>query len=239
MKVNKNLKKVGLFVIVFVLVLIALFVREQNFYNQVLVERAFEVFPTSESREGISFQMLTKYYDENGEKLSELKLIPGQVLNGTLFVKNNFLEEKLVSFLLFNDFSLKTDLHFNIEFSEQSFVLLPGEWRFIDFTLEVPEDFSLGNYYGQIGVRTDDSFAYNKSVEVVTAVAVDFKIEVQSDEASFVVQNLVPLDMTPYNVAKGYLISDLKKLSGYGFAILALIFLYYAFMADKRNVKNR
>lgn len=234
---KKNISKILQILLFVIFILVGLFVWESNYYKSILVEKAFEVYPSSQSREGVYLKNLTSFVDDQGQKLDTVFVNPGAKLEGGLFVKNNFLEEKFVSLVLFNEFSEKSSTSGIVfEPEEKSFKMMPGEWRYVRYFISFPDDISEGLYSGRIAARTEDSLQY-KGMPVVLAVAIDFDFEVVLDPFEPTSINMVSFDASPHSVAMKYIYSDIKKKSGYAFGLLAIFFLYKALKTDKRKKK--
>ncbi|MDX9970601.1 MAG: hypothetical protein RBS56_01705 [Candidatus Gracilibacteria bacterium] len=226
-------------VLFFVFLALGIFIKERNFYDRILVEKAFEVFPSSAERSGISFKMVDAIRDEQGQdNIKKMTVRPGDVVERVFLVKNHYLTPQTVSFVSFDVFnSQHSDNPFSVEYSGgDSFVLQPGEWRFGKVLFTIPSDVEVGEYVGKIALRNQDVLKYQKNVDLVLAVANEFYFDVKdSIEENF--EHVVYIDstLTPRGVAMDYVFSDLKGLVGYGFALFSLFFLYKAFVYDRKK----
>lgn len=238
MKKNKlkKYKKVFLYFLVIFLISIAVLLKESSYYNEVLVEKAYEVSPSNQERQGIVFKKTDYFLDKDGNKVGSLSLIPGEVYESVFFVKNHFLSSQNLTFVLFGDFDSKEESYIPVEFSGgNNFMLEAGEWKLIPYTIVIPADFVKGSYVGTIAVKNQQVYKHQNGTNIVLAVANEFNIDVVDVKNEYDYVSMVDKELSPHKIAMNYIYSDLKKVVSYAFALLAVLFLYQAYIFDKKK----
>jgi hypothetical protein len=239
---KKNLKILSKILSLFLLIsffLVGLYVWEKQVYDNAVVNNAFEVLKSNESRFGIEFKIVDNFETEEGEtKIYNNFIKLGDSVERLVLVKNHHLQNRLVKFVLFDDFELKNDIGFDVNISSgNEFVLRAGEWRLLRISIFAKEDLDLGNYMGKIAVVSGDVIKYSENLNVAYGIANDFYIEVVEELPNLTYKTLIDPDLTPHKIAMGYVYSSLKQIMGLLFALFALVFLYKAFVYDLKSKK--
>jgi hypothetical protein len=121
---------------------------------------------------------------------------PGSTVSAQLKIKNGGDETEtihvgLMKFKAYNDDGQprlfdreKGDDYFDwVNFSDNDFTILPGEWKNITTTINVPETAAFGYYYAVTFSRKDDISANNKATKIEGAVSVLILLNVNSPNA--------------------------------------------------------
>lgn len=229
-KKKDTFKALTSYFFILLLIGVGVFIYHRDYYSRVMVEKVYNVFPSSEPvREGVAFKRVDQFVEsETGNKQNFLAITPGSFYEGVFLVKNNYLSAQnvgLVTFGVLNS-SSPDSLGFESE-ADQSVFMKSGEWKLLKYRIVVPVDFPMGDYKGTVAAKVDRSIKYNENTKIVLAVGEEFNIRVvDSLENDFFVDYLVDPDLSTHELAMSYVFSSLKKFLGYGFGLLALLFLY-------------
>lgn len=121
---------------------------------------------------------------------------PNSTVSAQLKIKNGGTENEtlhvgLMKFNAYNDDGQprlldreKGDDYFDwISFSDDDFTLLPGEWKTITATINIPSTAAFGYYYAVTFSRKEESFIGNQSTKIEGAVSVLILLNVNSPNA--------------------------------------------------------
>jgi hypothetical protein len=231
----------GILIVFFASLLI--FIRLQRVYDDTIL-KVYEMVPTSENG-GFTMVSVEKNVSLGKDTAAVVvNLKPGQQYSGSLLVKNHKDEASLFSFTTVEgiqqyplaDGVEPRDASVFLTLEADSFNLEPHEWRFVNYTLMVPEDFALGEYDGMLSLRDGSLYTTNEGMSIAFAVGVEFKVDVTDEVQNYEYTRLIE-DLNINEIAFDATLLELTKIFGLFFVFLTIFFLYKAVMIDRGKIK--
>lgn len=231
----------GILILFFASLLI--FIRLQRVYDDTFL-KVYEVIPTSKNG-GFSMMSVEKNVSL-GEDTAAIvvNLKPGQKYSGSLLIKNHKNEasdfaftvsDSIQKYPLADGEEAKDDV-VALELEPDKFYLQAHEWRFVKYTLNVPNDLALGQYDGMLSLRDGSIYNTNDGMSVAFAVGVEFKVEVSNELQEYEYTRLIE-DVDINEIAFDATLLELTKIFGLFFVFLTIFFLYKAVMIDRGKIK--